>query len=65
MIGTNFKDVTDNPAIRLRAINGSLLPCFGKQGAMICTVDNETCSRPPTDLRGNPAAHAMNDAAEL
>ena len=22
--------------------------------------DNETCSRPPTDLRGSPAAHASH-----
>lgn len=29
------------------------------------TADNETCSRPPTDLRGNPAAHVTHDAAEL
>ena len=25
----------------------------------------DTFSRPPTDLRGNPAAHDTNDAAEL
>lgn len=37
----------------------------GRLGRDDSMEDNETCSRPLTDLKRNPAAHVQNDAVEL
>ena len=47
------------------AINAAIRPNGSTFAAITHIRDNDTFSRPPTDLRGNPAAHAANDAVEL
>ena len=47
------------------ALNASLRPGNGTPGREDSAGDNDTFSRPTTDLKGNPAAHVTNDAVEL
>ena len=57
----SFKEVMGQA---IRAINAYLRPgqALGRDDS---AGVKDTFSRPPTDLRGNSAAHALNDAAEL
>ena len=49
---------TGNRAYTVRAINATIRPIGSSIGAITHIRDNDTFSRPPTDLRGNPAVHA-------